>query len=104
MSPPTSPNNSNIHMQLERILVENGFEEKGEFENHTSKHCQQQQPYDVGSEGKRGETGVVMKLRLLFLGALKILTNLEEFVLLFGKGSFTPKMSAMIHLNMHIER
>jgi hypothetical protein len=34
MSPPTSPNNSNIHIQLERILVENGFEGKGEFENH----------------------------------------------------------------------
>jgi hypothetical protein len=78
-------------MQLERISVENGFEKKGNSRTTTSKHCRQQQAYDVGSGGKRGGKGVVRKLRLLFLGGIEDTNNLEEFVLLFGKGSFTPK-------------
>lgn len=78
-------------MQLERISVENRFEKKGNSRTTTSKHCRQQQPYDVGSGGKEGWEGCGKETQTTLFGGIEDTNNLEEFVLLFGKETFTPK-------------
>jgi hypothetical protein len=88
-------------MQLERISVENGFEKKGNWRTTTSKHCRQQQPYDVGSGGKRGGKGVVRKLRLLFLGALKILTTWKSLFFYLEKDLLLQNECHDTHDHVH---